>query len=197
VASTGIGPLAKGSRSALLLVDFINLFDFPGSELLASRAVPAARNAARLKARIAKAGLPCIYANDNYGDWHSEFSALVRKCRGKGGASAAIARALAPTKRDLCVLKPRHSAFFGTPLSFLLDELKVRSLTIVGLSADICVLATAHDAHVRKYKVWVPSDCVAADTAQHEAEALEIMRRTLEADIRPSVGTGASTRASR
>jgi hypothetical protein len=34
--------MQKGKKRALLLVDFINLFDFPHSEKLASRAVPAA-----------------------------------------------------------------------------------------------------------------------------------------------------------
>jgi nicotinamidase-related amidase len=178
--------MEKGKKRALLLVDFINLFDFPGSEKLARRAVPAARRAADLKARVRKAGIPCIYANDNFGHWHSEFSAVVRECKAKGGASATIAKLLRPTAEDLSVLKPRHSAFYGTPLEFLLEELKVSSLIVTGLATDICVFATAQDAHIRKFKVWVPSDCAAADTPEHEAEALELMRRTMKADIRPT-----------
>jgi nicotinamidase-related amidase len=84
------------------------------------------------------------------------------------------------------VLKPRHSAFYGTPLQFLLDELKVSRLILTGLSADICIVATAQDAYVRKFKLWVPADCVAADTEEHEAQALALMKRTMKADIRPS-----------
>jgi nicotinamidase-related amidase len=177
------------TRKALLLVDFINLFDFPNSELLAGRAVGAAKRAAQLKQRARKAGIPCIYANDNYGQWHSEFPALVRQCVKKGGAAAAIAKVLRPTREDLAVLKPRHSAFYGTPLQFLLEELKVSRLIVTGLSADICVFATAQDAYVRKFKVWVPSDCTAADTPGHEGEALDLMKRTIKADIRPAYGT--------
>lgn len=90
---------------------------------------------------------------------------------------------LEPQPEDLSVLKPRHSAFYGSPLEFLLDELHVRSLIITGLSADICVFATAHDAHIRKLKLWVPADCVAADTAKHEADALELIERTMSAKI--------------
>ena len=36
---------------------------------------------------------------------------------------------------DLSILKPRHSAFYGTPLEFLLDELHVDSLILTGLQA--------------------------------------------------------------
>src|ERR1700758_4371328 len=110
----------SGSRRALVLVDFINLFDFPGSGKLAARAVVAARNAAKLKERTKAEGTPCIYANDNFGHWKSEFSALVKECLARGGAPAEIARTLHPTHDDYSILKPRHSAFYETPLEFLL-----------------------------------------------------------------------------
>jgi nicotinamidase-related amidase len=187
--------MKKLRKRALLLVDFINLFDFPESEKLASRAVPAARCAAALKKRARKAGIPCIYANDNFGQWSSEFSALVRECRARGGASAQIAKLLKPQKGDLSVLKPRHSAFYGTPLEFLLEELDVRSLIVTGLSTDICVFATAQDAHVRKFRIWAPADCAAADTQEHEAEALDLMQRTMKADIRPTSSRSLGSRS--
>ena len=175
----------RGKR-ALLLVDFINLFDFPHAEKLAGRAVEAAKRTAKLKERMKAEGVACIYANDNFGHWKSEFSRLVAECVGKGGASSEIARLLVPEPDDYSVLKPRHSAFYETPLAFLLEELDVSSLVITGLSTDMCVFATAQDAYVRKYALWIPSDCVAADTAEHEREALDQMARTLKADIRPS-----------
>jgi nicotinamidase-related amidase len=174
-------------RRALLLVDFINLFDFPNSGRLARRAVPAARRTAKLKERFAAAKAPCIYANDNFGHWRSEFSSLVEDCLGRGGESAEIAQMLHPKPGDFSVLKPRHSAFYGTPLEFLLEELEVDSLVVTGLSLDICVFATAQDAYVRKFDLWIPADCVAADTPKHEAHALEHLRRTMKADTRRSI----------
>jgi nicotinamidase-related amidase len=176
----------RTKKRALLLVDFINLFDFPDSEKLAARAVNAAKNAARLKQRMKSEQVPCIYANDNFGHWKSEFSALVKECLAKGGACAEIAQVLKPTHDDYSVLKPRHSAFYETPLAFLLEELGVESLIVTGLSTDMCVFATAQDAYVRKFELWIPADCVAADTEAHEREALGHMQRTLKADIRPS-----------
>jgi nicotinamidase-related amidase len=173
-------------KRALILVDFINLFDFPDSDKLARRAVLAARHTSNLKLRTKAQGIPCIYANDNFGKWRSEFSALVKECLAQPGPSAEIAKTLMPAPDDYSVLKPRHSAFYETPLGFLLEELKIDSLIVTGLSTDMCVFATAQDAYVRKFKLRIPSDCVAADTEEHEREALEHMHRTLRADIRPA-----------
>ena len=178
---------SKDNRgTALVLVDFINLFAFPRSGKLEARALGAARHAARLKGRAVARGVPCIYANVNFGLWRSEFSRVVAECVERGGTSRAIVDLLAPTPEDYSILKPRHSAFYGTPLEFLLDELEVGTVVLAGLSADMCISATAQDAYVRQFKVRVPSDCVAADTAAHEAQALDHMARTMKADTRPS-----------
>ena len=68
----------------------------------------------------------------------------------------------------------------------MLTQLKCRRLVITGLAADSCVLFTAMDAYLRGYSLWVPADCVAAESAQAKAQALEQMRRVLKADVRPA-----------
>jgi nicotinamidase-related amidase len=176
----------KSPRTALLLVDFINLFDFPDAGKLAPRAIRAARHTAQLKARARAARMPCIYANDNFGEWTSEFSALTLQCLEKPGPASIIAHLLQPQEGDLSVLKPMHSAFYGTPLEFLLDELDVSRLLITGVTADICIFATSEDAYMRrKYEIWVPSNCVAATKATYERTALEHIERVHKADVRP------------
>jgi nicotinamidase-related amidase len=172
-------------RSALLLIDFMNPFDYEGADRLAPRAVKAAEGAAKLRARMRDERVPVIYANDNFGRWESDFKAVVENCRRRGGASAKIANMLAPEAKDRSVLKPRHSAFFGTPLEFLLDELRVQRLVLAGLSADSCIMFTAHDAYLRKYALWIPADCVASERDSYQRAALEHMSRTLKADVTP------------
>jgi nicotinamidase-related amidase len=179
------GPSRTGPAEAVLCVDFMNLFDFAGARALAPRAERAARNTARLKARAAARGIPCIFINDNFGDWTRSFDRLVLACIDRGGASGRIAAVLQPAPGDISILKPRHSAFYGTPLEFLLEELQVASLIITGVAADNCVFATAQDAYVRKFRVRVPGDCVAAESAAIERAALSHMARTLKADVRP------------
>jgi len=177
----------KRKQCALLLIDFMNPFDYAGAELLAPRAIRAAQNAGRLKARMRAARVPVIYANDNFGRWESDFEAVVANCRERGGASAKIVELLAPAAGDRSILKPRHSAFFGTPLEFLLDELGADTLVLTGISADSCIMFTAHDAYLRKYALWVPGDCVASEREAWRRGALAHMERTLKADIRPAV----------
>ena len=177
----------RRKQSALLLIDFMNPFDYAGAELLAPRAIRAAQNTGRLKARMREARVPVIYANDNFGRWESDFEAVVANCRDRGGASARIAELLAPAAGDRSILKPRHSAFFGTPLEFLLDELGADTLVLTGISADSCIMFTAHDAYLRQYALWVPGDCVASEREVWRRGALAHMERTLKADVRPAV----------
>jgi len=173
----------------VLLVDFMNLFDCAGADALAPRAERAARNTAKLKARAAATGTPCIFINDNFGEWTRSFDRLVLACIERGGASARIAALLQPAPGDISILKPRHSAFYGMPLEFLLEELQVASLIITGVAADNCVFATAQDAHVRKFSVRVPGDCVAGESPGIESAALRHMERVLKADVRPRART--------
>jgi nicotinamidase-related amidase len=174
------------NKRALILVDFFNPMDFEGGAALARPALRAAQNTAKLKARLRRARVPAIFANDNFGHWESEFSTLVSRCTSLPGPPGEIARLLRPQAGDRSVLKPRHSAFYGTPLEFLLEELGSRDLIITGIAADSCVAITAHDAHVRKFRVWIPSDCVASETPQYTRTALAHLRRVAKVLTMPS-----------
>ena len=174
------------SERVLLLVDFINPFNFPGAERLAPAAVEAARATAGLKERLAAEGVTTIYANDNYGVWQSDFHTLVSACLGMNGPPGEIARLLYPQAGDLTILKPRHSAFFASPLELLLTEMESSELIICGLATDICVQLTAMDAFLREYRIWVPSDCNAAESMHAKHMALAYMASVLKCEIAPS-----------
>jgi nicotinamidase-related amidase len=179
-------PRLPRSPRVLLLVDFINPLNFPGSESLAPDALAAARATAKLKARLAPQGVTTIYANDNYGVWQSDFHSLVSSCLGMAGPSGEIARLLYPQAQDITILKPRHSAFYASPLELLLTEMQARELVICGLAADMCVQLTAGDAFLREYPCWVPSDCTAAESRRAKAASLEYIAAVLKGDVRPS-----------
>jgi nicotinamidase-related amidase len=171
-------------RPALLLIDFVNTLDFDGGAKLEKRAVAAARKTRRLKDRAQAEGVPTIYVNDHFGDWSANFDAVLKRCeRSKLGSR--LVSLLCPQPGDLSILKPRHSAFYGTPLEFLLDELRIDSLILTGLQAHICVLFSAHDAYLRRYRLWVPPGCVASETAADERAALRHMAEVTGAEVRP------------
>ncbi len=182
----GGGTRLPRSTVVLLLVDFINPLAFPGAGKLAKPAQAAARATQRLKERLARDGVPTIYANDNYGVWRSEFPDLLDFCASQPGATGSMAQWLAPAPDDLVLLKPRHSAFFATPLDLVLSQMHAHTLVLAGLATDICVQMTAMDATLRGYKLWVPSDCTAAESAPHKKAALAYMSRVLKANVRRS-----------
>jgi nicotinamidase-related amidase len=166
---------------ALLLIDVINDLEFEDGEKLAAAAEPVAGNIARLKREAKTNGVPCLYINDNFGQWQSDFKHLVSSCLRDGVRGAPVVQQLVPQRDDYFVLKPRHSGFFQTPLDLLLRDLGARKLILCGLTTDSCVLFTANDAYLRGFEIIVPADCSAAVTTSRHAAALGQMRRTLKA----------------
>ena len=172
--------------AALLLVDVINDLEFPGGRELLPSALRAAKKIAALKARAREAGVPVIYANDNFGRWRSNFNDVVDHCLTDGVRGEPIARLLAPDAEDYFVLKPKHSAFYSTTLDLLLKHLGAKAVVVTGLAGNICVLFTANDAYLRDLRVVVPADCTASNTEADNRAALDLMRKLLKADTRPS-----------
>lgn len=171
------------SGVAVLIIDVINDLEFPGGERLLPRVPALARALTTLKNRARRANLPCIYANDNFGRWRSDFSAQVEHCLKDGVRGETLARALAPSDDDYFVLKPKHSAFYQTCLSVLLQHLGARTLILGGISTDSCVNFTAHDAFLRGYSLVVLEDGCAAMSAKLHRDALSHMKHALGAEI--------------
>jgi nicotinamidase-related amidase len=171
---------------ALVILDMISDFRFEdGAPLLraARRIAPRIR---RLKERAAAAGIATIYVNDNLGPWRSDVAQILRQCTAPGALGRDVVALLAPEARDSFILKPRHSAFYGTPLEVLLENFGTRRLILTGVSSHQCVLFTAMDAHVRELGLAVPRDCIAGPTPADTRFASSYLRSVLNADIRPA-----------
>ena len=173
---------------ALLIIDMMNRFDYPGGDRLARRSVETLPAILRLRARFDELGLPVIYANDNFTDWHADFGRLVEACRAQGGESGRIATELAPRPDHYYLLKPKHSAFLGTPLEILLSQLKVEQLVLTGIATDSCILATAQDGHMRDLGIAIPADATEAQTEGRKTQTLALLRTSLGARVETSAG---------
>ncbi len=171
---------------ALVLIDVINDLDFPEADQLLRHALPMAKQLQALKRRAKAAGIPAIYVNDNFGRWRSDFKHLVDHCLRPDSRGRQLVELLQPDAHDYFVLKPKHSAFFSTSFDLLLRYLEAKALILTGLASDICVLFTANDAYMRDYHLFVPEDCVAANTTQANEYALRQIRDILKADTTPS-----------
>jgi nicotinamidase-related amidase len=174
------------ARIALLLVDVINDLEFDGGEKLLPQASSMAEALSAFKRRAKQAGVPAIYANDNFGRWRSDFPKLVQHCLRDGARGRDVVQLLAPEPDDYFVLKPKHSAFYQTNLDTLLNYLGVETVIVTGMASDICVLFTANDAYMRDLSVIVPPDCVASENPADNQTVLALMARVLKAEIRLS-----------
>jgi nicotinamidase-related amidase len=170
------------AQIALIIVDAINDFGFEGGKKLFESALPAAKKIAKVRKVFKAKKFPVIYANDNFGKWQSDLNKLVSHC-GKTRLGKEMVSLLAPSEDDYFVMKPKHSAFYATPLEVLLTYLGVFQLVICGWTSETCILFTANDAYMRDYKIHIPKDCIASIDRRSEARALRHFSEVLKADI--------------
>ena len=181
--------LAESHRhhpTALLIIDMISGWDFPDAGQVLTGAAAIAPRIAALRARCVRDEVPVIFTNDNHGRWRSDFRNVFQASLEADGEGGRISAMLAPGDDDYFVLKPKHSAFFSTPLDLLLKHLGAKRLILTGVTSDQCVLATAADAHMRDYEVVVPRDCIASLTDERNALAVQHLDTVLRARTTPS-----------
>jgi nicotinamidase-related amidase len=171
---------------ALLIIDMISDFAFPGGSRLIGPALRIATNIARLKQRAKRKHVPCIYVNDSLGHWNSDRAELINRCLALNTQASALVRLIEPSHDDYFIIKPRHSGFFATPLHLLLTQLQACTLIITGVTTHQCVLFSAVDAYMRGFRLVIPQDCVGAISPAHTRTALALFKISLDAKTSPS-----------
>ncbi|GGF24483.1 putative isochorismatase family protein YaaI [Halobacillus andaensis] len=174
-------------NTALLIIDMINKMDFNGGEDLLEHSKDIVGPINELRKQAKQNGMPVIYVNDNFNLWQDNVDELIQEC--KHGPGETIINEVLPEENDYFIIKPKHSGFFGTQLSILLEQLEVKKLILTGVAGDICVLFTANDAYMRDYDLWVPKDCVASEKTSDNDNALQIIKRSLFANIQSTKQT--------
>jgi len=169
---------------AMLLIDVLTTFKFPDGDAILESALEIRDSLARLKARAREGKIPVVYVNDNFGDWRSEKEVLIGRCLEARGGS--FVRPLIPDSEDYFVLKPMHSAFYMTPLEVLLRHLEVETLILTGLTSISCITATAHDANMRGFDIYIPPDCSCSRNAEEHRQALAHLEAIAGANLTSS-----------
>jgi nicotinamidase-related amidase len=176
----------RSCSEALLILDMISDFEFEDGDKLSPQALETAANIAALKRKAKAADAAVIYVNDNYGRWNEDFHTYTRNVRENSENGRRIIELIEPERDDMFVLKPQRSGFYATPLGVLLLSMGTSRIIIAGVTTDICVLFTAHDAYMRGFSVCVPADCSAAVRPAHHRRALKFLERIADVDIRES-----------
>jgi nicotinamidase-related amidase len=171
------------SRSALIVIDMINGYDFPDAEKVAASAENAVPVIEEL---LAEADAPVIYVNDNFGHWRSNRDELVEEAL--EGEHPELVEPIKPGDESLFVVKARHSIFYQTPLEYLLSQEEVDRVILTGQVTEQCILYSALDAYIRHLEVRVPPDAVAHIHEDLAQAALQMMERNMSADLTPARG---------
>jgi nicotinamidase-related amidase len=180
------GNVPDRSGTVLLLIDVLNDFDFPNNEYLREQSRGLAERIGTLKQRCKSLGIPTIYVNDNRGRWRSDLNEVLRQVLRDDAPGRDFARKLTPDPNDYVVLKPKHSAFFATPLELILQHVGAHTTIVAGLTTNACVLVSAGELFLREYRLFVPSDVVAALDPESQEQALKLIGENYKADTTPS-----------
>ncbi|GGK62443.1 isochorismatase [Sphaerisporangium melleum] len=170
------------ATTALLVIDMLSPYAHEDVELLEGSAEQVVPPLAELVRRAHdREDVELVYVNDNHGDFTASREEIEDRAR-KGRRPDLVEPLLAPP--DCAFLtKVRHSAFFGTSLSYLLHHRGVETIILTGQVTEQCILYTALDSYVRHYSIKVPRDCVAHIHADLADAALRMMERNMRAEI--------------
>ena len=83
---------------------------------------------------------------------------------------------LAIVATDPVVIKKRYSAFYGTDLDHMLEELSPDALILAGINTHACIRTTAIDAYQRDWSVVLASDCIDSYDQEHHDISLRYMK---------------------
>jgi nicotinamidase-related amidase len=172
----------RPERPVMIVLDMIQDHLTPGKPMEVPRArgiLPAMQR--RLAEARAKA-IPVIYVCDTHPADDPDFRDWpVHAVEGTPGADPWPE--IAPAKGDHLVRKRTYSAFTGSELGPLLDDLRADEIILTGCLTEIGVSATAHDALQRGFVVTIPPDVQAG--ASEIAERVTLLSLALMPPFEP------------
>lgn len=95
----------------------------------------------------------------------------------EGTPGADLLVGLGIREEDPVLKKKRYSAFFGTGLEAMLQDLEITHLYLAGITTSWCIRSTATDAYQRDLNVSLCADCLAGFTRESHEQDLLAMRR--------------------
>ncbi|WP_197380112.1 cysteine hydrolase family protein [Mycolicibacterium mengxianglii] len=170
------------SDTAVLVIDMLNAYRHPDAENLIPNVEPIVDPLATLISEARRRDdVDLIYVNDNYGDFTADHSDIVNTAL--HGERPDLVKPIVPADDSKMLMKVRHSAFYATPLGYLLTQLGTSTVILAGQVTEQCILYSALDAYVRHFDVVIPKDCVAHIDANLGKASLELMERNMRARI--------------
>lgn len=176
------GVVEKGSRTALLVIDFVNGFVDPDI-FGGGNCLEAAKASVKVLTAFRNRGLPIVYTRIVYAEDGSDVGVWCEKAPRlreltESNPASHVIDILKPGKGEYVLCKTQPSAFFDTNLGSVLRSKNVDAVAVVGATTSGCVRATVVDAISGNFRPTVISDCV-GDRAQapHEANLFDMEQK--------------------
>jgi nicotinamidase-related amidase len=168
------------SKAALLVVDMLNRYDHPDADKLKASVREVVPVIADMVDRARRRDTTVVYVNDNHGVWTAGRHELTDWAL-EGEPS--LVEPIAPPDDVPFLVKARHSAFYSTQLEYLLHQLEIEEIVLVGQVTEQCVLYTALDAYIRHFRLTVPRDGVAHIHPDLADAALRMMELNMHTNV--------------
>lgn len=171
--------VGMGEQPALIVIDLINAFTDPATDL-GSAVDDVIAQAERVLSAFREYDLPRYFTTVAYEESYGDAGRFIEKVPALrelelGTEAVAVDDRVAPVGDERVILKKYASAFFGTDLSTELTTHRVDTLVVTGVTTSGCVRATAVDSLQHGYRTIVPADAV-GDRAEgpHRANLFDI-----------------------
>ena len=173
------GEVGMGERPALIVIDLINAFTDPATDL-GSAVDDVIAQTGRLLEAFREYDLPRYFTTIAYEESYGDAGRFIEKVPALrelelGTEAVAVDDRVAPVGEERVILKKYASAFFGTDLSTELTTDRADTLVVTGVTTSGCVRGTAVDSLQHGYRTIVPADAV-GDRAEgpHRANLFDI-----------------------
>ncbi len=165
-----------GDSPALIVIDLSRAFTDPESDLGYDCSAVIDR-ANELLHAFRKAGHPIFFSTIAYDNPETEPGIWLKKVRGLNTLAIDSSWVeqdprLARASTDVIVVKQQASCFFGTDFHRALEDRKIDTLVIAGVSTSGCVRATAVDGTQLGYRVIVAKEAVGDRLADAHRQSL-------------------------
>ena len=168
-----------GEKPALIVIDLINAFTDPESNL-GSDVSDVLNQTERLLTAFRDQDLPRYFTTVAYKESYGDAGMFIEKVPAMRELEldterVAVDDQVAPVDNERVILKKYASAFFGTDLETELTTHRVDTLVLTGVTTSGCIRATAVDSLQYGYRTIVPADAV-GDRAEgpHKANLFDI-----------------------
>ena len=161
----------RPKKPVLLVLDMIRDYLEPGGPLEVPRARGIVPSLRRRLDEARASGVPVIYVCDRHEADDPDLDIWGAHALA-GSEGAEVWPEIAPQPNDIVVAKRTYSAFTGTTLDTVLDDLGADQIILTGCATEIGIAATAKDALERGFAVTIPPDTQAGGSMAGEMVTL-------------------------